>query len=250
MTERTAPVIGVTCGHDRASGQDRWFVKAAYIRAVVEAGGIPLLVGPTGSERLLEEALARVDGLLLIGGIDVDPALYGQERHPCLGDVDGEWDSVDVTAARIALRRDLPLLGICRGVQVLNVAAGGSLYQDIPSEVPGAIEHSREVSGRLPRHSVSVAQGSRLHEFLGMTWAEVNSSHHQAVRDVAPGFRAVAHAPDGVIEAIESPDHRFALGVQWHPELMVGSDPAQRRLFAALVRAAMDAQVHPATPGR
>ena len=247
VAEGNAPVIGITCGHDTAGGQDRWFVKTPYIRAVVEAGGVPLLIPPTWDERLLALCLDRVDGLLLTGGVDVDPALYGQEPHAALGKVDREWDDLDVVAARLALERDMPVLGICRGVQVLNVAAGGTLVQDIPSQVKGALAHQQSAPAREATHAVTVAEGSRLHDLLGMTTAAVNSFHHQAVQAVAPGFRAVAHAADGVIEAIESETHRFAVGVQWHPELMTDSYPVQRRLFAGFLAAVRAAAASPAS---
>ena len=246
VAEGNAPVIGITCGHDTAGGQDRWFVKAPYIRAVVEAGGVPLLIPPTWDERLLVLCLDRVDGLLLTGGVDVDPALYGQEPHKALGKVDREWDDLDVVAARLALARDMPVLGICRGVQVLNVAAGGTLVQDIASQVKGALAHQQSAPVWEPTHEVTVAEGSRLHALLGVTATAVNSFHHQAVQVVAPGFRAVAHAADGVIEGIESELHRFAVGVQWHPELMAGSDAVQRRLFAGFLAAVRTAAGSPA----
>jgi len=232
------PVIGITCAHDSDSTPDRWFVRTPYIRAVLAAGGVPLLIGPTGEPELMEPVLARVDGLLVTGGADVAPALYGQEPLPGLGKVDPEWDALDVTAARLALARDLPVLGICRGVQVLNVAAGGTLYQDIPNQVSGALSHSQTAPRHEPTHPVTLLPGSRLHRLLGETAVAVNSFHHQSVLAVAPGFQVSAHAPDGVIEGIESTTHRFALGVQWHPELLVEGHPVQRRLFAGLVAAA------------
>ena len=238
MRFQDAPVVGITCGHDPSSKPDRWFVKAPYIRAVMEAGGIPLLIPPTWDEELLGRCLDRVDGLLLTGGVDVDPGLYGQAPHAALGRVDREWDALDVTAARLALARDLPVLGICRGVQVLNVAAGGTLYQDIPSQVANALQHQQSEPGWQATHEVTVAPDSRLAGILEATVVPVNTFHHQAVLDVAPGFRASAWAADGVVEGIESMVHRFALGVQWHPELMTERDAVQRRLFAGLVAAA------------
>lgn len=236
-----APVIGITCGHDTDGGHDRWFVRTPYIRAVVEAGGVPILIPPTWDEQLLARCLERIDGLLLTGGVDVDPALYGQAPHPALGKVDREWDALDVVAARIALERDIPVLGICRGVQVLNVAAGGTLVQDIRSQVAGALPHQQTAPDWEATHTVAVAGGTRLHALLGATSVAVNSFHHQSVLAVAPGFRDVAHAPDGVIEGIESERHRFAVGVQWHPERMASRDPVQRRLFAGFLAAVRSA---------
>lgn len=249
VTRHDAPVIGITCGHDVEGKQDRWFVKAPYIRSVVEAGGIPLLIPPTWDEGVLARCLERVDGLLLPGGADVDPDRYGQTPHPALGRVDPEWDALDVTAARLALARDLPVLGICRGIQVLNVAAGGTLYQDIPSQVDNALLHDQDAPGWQATHEVTVAPGSRLAEILGTAVVRVNTFHHQAVLDVAPGFRAVAWAADGVVEGIESMVHRFALGVQWHPERMTQQDAVQRRLFESLVAAARGTAVRSAAAG-
>ncbi|HLT59076.1 MAG: gamma-glutamyl-gamma-aminobutyrate hydrolase family protein [Limnochordales bacterium] len=238
MAQRRPPVIGITCQHEAGDHGDRWYVNAPYIRAVAAAGGVPVLIPPAWDPELLGAALERVDGLVLTGGVDVDPARYGQEPHPQLGRVDPEWDDLDVTVARLALARDVPVLGICRGMQVLNVAAGGTLYQDIPSQVPGALAHQQSAPREEASHGVAVQDGSRLHGVLAAAHLAVNSFHHQAVLAVAPGFQATAHAPDGIIEGIEGVAHRFALGVQWHPEHLTGRDPAHFRLFAALVAAA------------
>lgn len=232
------PIIGITCGRQTKDGADRYYVDTANIRAVAEAGGVPVLIPNAYDEEKLAAALDLVDGLYLPGGVDVDPHLYGEEPVAGMGEFDPDWDALDVTAAKIALQRGLPILAICRGAQVLNVAAGGTLYQDIPSQLPGALKHSQKGPRWAASHAVTLAPDSRLAELFGTTALRVNSYHHQAVKDVAPGFRAAATAPDGVVEAIEKVDGPFVVGVQWHPELMVQREPMHQALFAAFVEAA------------
>lgn len=236
------PVIGIVCGFDAEHKQGRYYVNRPYIRAVAAAGGIPVLIAETYDAEALSAVFALVDGIVLPGGVDVDPARYGQQRHPNLGQVVPEWDALDVTAAELALARDVPLLGICRGMQVLNVAAGGTLIQDIPAQVAGALAHSQEEDRSRATHDVTIAPKTKLAEIFGAEapahTVGVNSFHHQAVQDVAPGFIVTALAKDNIIEAIESTRHRFALGVQWHPEAMTETEPIQAQLFAALVAAA------------
>lgn len=236
------PIIGITCGHEWTDGRDRYFAPTAVIRAVAAAGGVPLLIPNAFDRQKLVAALDAVDGLVLPGGVDVDPQLYGEEPALGMGDFDPDWDGVDVAAAGLALQRDLPVLGICRGMQALNVAAGGTLYQDIPTQVPAALKHQQKGPRWAASHGVALAADSRLAGALGATHLRVNSYHHQAVKDVAPGFRAVAKAPDGVIEAIEGAAHRYALGVQWHPELMLEREPLFAALFSDFVAAVRSAK--------
>jgi putative glutamine amidotransferase len=183
----------------------------------------------------------RLDGLLLPGGVDIAPALYGEGAHPNLGSVNKPLDKAEMLLTRWALDDGMPLLGVCRGIQVLNVAAGGSLYQDLPAQFAGALRHSCPPPDH-PRtyraHAVHVQPGSRLAEILGADQVAVNSRHHQAVKAVAPGFCASARAPDGVVEGIEREDGPFAVGIQWHPESLADDDPQMLALFQALVRAA------------
>lgn len=185
--------------------------------------------------------MARLDGLLLAGGVDVAPAEYGEFPHPNLGRVDALRDTTELTLARWALAADLPILGICRGIQMLNVAAGGSLYQDVPAQLPNAGRHAYKPSEspwEVPTHHVRVAETSRLAHELGAHSMMVNSFHHQAVKQPATGLIPVAWADDGVVEGLEGPHQRFVIGVQWHPEGMFLTDPIARRLFAAFVAAA------------
>lgn len=236
------PIIGIACGHEAKEGSDRYYVNTVNIRMVAENGGVPVLLPNPFDEDKLKAALDMVDGLYLPGGVDVDPHLYGEEPLAGMGSFDPDWDAVDVVLAQAALERNMPILGICRGMQVLNVAAGGTLYQDIPSQVPGALKHSQKGPRWAASHAVELDEDSRLAKTLGATELRINSYHHQAVKDVAPGFRSVANAPDGVIEAIESTQHRYAVGVQWHPELMIERDPMYKALFVDFIEAVKEAK--------
>jgi putative glutamine amidotransferase len=212
-----------------------------YSQSVALAGGAPVLIPLELGERAWRSLYRCLDGLLLPGGVDVDPAHYGEDRHPELGEVNDALDEAELVLTRWALEDDLPLLGICRGIQTLNVAASGSLYQDLPAQLPGALQH-RFSPPHYPRdhrgHSVHIEPGSRLAHVFGAIDLPVNSRHHQAVKDVAPGFVVTAQAPDGVIEGIEKPDALFCVGVQWHPESLAASDPQMLALFEAFVQAA------------
>jgi putative glutamine amidotransferase len=213
-----------------------------YRQSVLHVGGEVRIVDASSE---VDAALTGVDGLLLTGGGDVEPSRYGEAPHPELEDVEPERDEFEINLIAAARRRDLPILGICRGVQVLNIAAGGTLVQDIPSQVPGALNHSLDVPQHQPydlAHEVWIEKDSLLAKLLGerlvgSDTCEVNSRHHQAVKKVAPGFRVSATAPDGVIEAIEDPSVRFCLGVEWHPENFWRTGEF-RSLFEGFVEAA------------
>ena len=193
-----------------------------YRQAILHAGGeVRILEAATPAE----QALAGIDGLMLTGGDDVAPARYGESPHPAVIPVDEARDEFEIRLIAAARRANLPILGICRGIQVLNVAGGGTLIQDIPSQVTGALDHALDAPLHEPfslAHEVWIEKDSLLsrlmRERIVDDTCEVNSRHHQAVKDVAAGFRVTATAPDGVIEAIEDPSLRFCLGVQWHPE--------------------------------
>ncbi|GAB4400505.1 MAG: gamma-glutamyl-gamma-aminobutyrate hydrolase family protein [Anaerolineales bacterium] len=241
----TPPVIAIPCRHD-ASGRHHQLpmqgMGQAYLSAVIAAGGVPVLLPLGLDEPRLLRALDRTDGLLLAGGEDIAPARFGEEPHPNLGTVDADRDAAEVALARRALEAGLPLLAICRGIQVLNVAAGGTLYQDIPSQVPGALKHNCFYP-EYPRdhiaHTVAVAPDSRLATILGRDVAvPVNSLHHQAVKAVGAGLRVVAQAPDGIAEAMEGTGGAWVLAVQWHPEELAPSRPDMATLFRAFVEAA------------
>ncbi len=236
-----APVIAVTCGHAMSRGVPRARTNVAYLRAVQAAGGIPVMVPPSGepgAAGVAAAVLERVDGLLLTGGEDMDPAIYGAERHPAAGEPDPARDHGEIALVHAARERGVPLLAICRGVQVLNVAFGGRLVQDIPTECPAPLPHARSDARAERCHPVSVVRGSRLADALGATAISVNSTHHQAAANPGPGLRIVATAPDGVVEGLEADDSDWwAVGVQWHPEeLMETEEPWDRNLLGAFLR--------------
>ena len=179
------------------------------------------------------------------GGGDIAPEIYGETAHPATNEIEADRDRVELALARWVVEKEKPFLAICRGIQVLNVALGGTLVQDIPSEVPDALEHSFErgiVERNYHAHPVKIAADSRLAQVMRTEIAQTNSWHHQAIKQVAAQLKITATAPDGVIEAVEVPGRRFAIGVQWHPEWMFEDQPEQRRLFEELVAASTDGQ--------
>jgi putative glutamine amidotransferase len=222
---------------------DVYGLMPSYTEAISKAGGIPLLVPLGLSEDDLLAILERADGVLLPGGGDIDPIAYKAQRHPAVYGLDPERDQTEIFMARAAVARGKPFLAICRGIQVLNIALGGTLWQDIPSQIAGALDHN--ASAERPRsylaHTVEVAPDSLLARLLGKRRNWVNSYHHQSIRDLAPELTVTARAGDGVIEAVEIGGHPFAVGVQWHPENLVDDDPAMLALFAGLMEAAASA---------
>ena len=208
-----------------------------YPNAVARAGGVPVVIPPFGSDESIAALLARVDGIVLAGGPDLHPSLYGQEPGPDLGPTEPSLDGSEVALVRMALERRLPLLCICRGMQALNVARGGTLVQHLP-------DHRQTEPGRVPTHGVRIEPGSRLAGALGATEVEVNSFHHQAVDELGLNLRAVAWAEDGLVEGIEATDREFAVGVQWHAEGLIGSGE-QEALFEAFLE-----ECRPAPPRR
>ena len=214
---------------------------------MLQAGGLPVLLPPLTDPRALRALYERLDGVLLAGGDDIDPARYGETPHPRLGAVSPERDTAELLLARWAFADGNPLLGICRGLQVINVARGGSLWQDLPSTHPESLDHYASATLRrwdVIDHTVALTEGSRLAGLLGTTAIGVNSLHHQAVKRLGIGLRAVGYAPGGMVEAIEGEDEAFVMGVQGHPEtLWQAAEPRWSRLFAALVAAATPASV-------
>lgn len=211
-------------------------IPQAYLDAILTAGGLPILLPTSLPINALPELVNRFDGFVLSGGGDVDPALYGGKANANVHAINAERDAFELALVPLVLAADKPLLAICRGVQVLNVALGGSLYEDIASTLSAAQRH--DWYPNYPRdylaHTVEVEPGSRLARILGTRKLRTNSLHHQAIRQPAPAFEVVAHAEDGVIEAVELPGKRFAIGVQWHPECLP-EEPAIQRLFKAFV---------------
>ena len=224
---------------------ERAYVNAAYLNAVQQCGGVPVPLPPQLTPAARAQMLERVHGVLLTGGGDVDPARFGEAPHPTTGDVSAARDTLEIELTRWAVAKHVPLLAVCRGLQVLNVALGGSLYQDIPSEPGSPLDHSQTgLQGKarhVPTHHVKVRDGSRLAGILGALDVDVNSFHHQAIKRLGGGLADVAWAPDSIIEGVElTASDQFVVGVQWHPEEMVSSDRAALNLFTALVQRARE----------
>jgi len=232
------PLIGITCNFRPEKG---WNVLARdYARSVEEAGGIPLAL-PLVEKENREELLQLVHGLLFSGGGDIGSFHYGEEPARLQGKVYPPLDEHEIYLASRGLEERIPLLGICRGMQVLNVAAGGSLYQDLGEQRTGSLQHYQKMPRPYPVHTVFLAETSLLSRRTGETVLRVNSFHHQAVKDPAPAASVSAVSSDGVVEAVEFGGSSFAVGVQWHPENM--SNAASRRLFQSLVKAAAGKQL-------
>ena len=230
------PLIGITIGY---STQDReiFALRDDYVRAVEKAGGLPIVLAP-GTPADAPVLLDHLEGLMMTGGADIDPGLYGERAHETVSRVIPERDALEIALCREALRRDMPLLAICRGQQVLNVATGGTLIQDLPSQWKGAVNHDPEGERWRPAHDVRILPGTRLREILGQERVEVNSFHHQAVKEPGQGVVVSAFAEeDDVVEGIEIPGRRLAVGVQWHPEAFWDKDGRFQPLFEALVKA-------------
>jgi putative glutamine amidotransferase len=236
---RGAPLIGVSTSITVGAHPERAYVNSTYLHAVQQAGGVPVALPPQLSPASMRRLTADLDGLLLTGGGDVDPALFDEAPQATLYDMAPSRDTLETAVLHLALERGRPVLAVCRGLQVLNVALGGSLYQDVGTDPGTQIPHSQKEPRDQPTHKVTVTPGSRLAETLGADELEVNSMHHQAIRRLGRGLTAVAWAPDQLVEGAELDDPaRFVLGVQWHPEELVGHSEPARRLFAALVAAA------------
>ncbi len=237
----TPPLIGITCGTSArdphsTNPQDR--LNHAYCRAISEAGGVPIILPNTGIEGAPSSILSRLDGLLLSGGYDVAPRVFGEETLNDTVEVDGLRDESELPMVRAAVEEGIPLLAICRGIQALNVALGGTLIQDIPAQFDTPIRHSQKEPRSEATHDIRITPGSKLESIVGERAMDVNSFHHQALKDVGEGLVVTARASDGIIEAVESPSAKFLVGVQFHPEEMVGGSEGARRIFAAFVDAA------------
>jgi putative glutamine amidotransferase len=237
------PIIGVTSQPKPTRGSsgdlDSHVIGHTYTDAVLRAGGLPVVLMPVPNENV-PAIIDRLDGLVLSGGGDIGPQRYGEEPHPTVRRVNAERDEFEIALTRAALEHHLPVLAICRGLQIVNVAFGGTLIQDIPSTT-GSIDHTVIGHAVYDGHQpVVVESNSLIAKATGATDLMVNSIHHQAVKDLAPGFRAVAWAGDGIIEGIEHEDERWPLlAVQWHPEyLSSNSDEASHRLFEGFIDSA------------
>lgn len=237
------PLIGVPMGRERSQrffGLPMYIMNQTYVRELEKRGALPVLIPLNMSEATLQGTFERLDGLFLPGGEDIDPSNYGEERHDQLGPVDKERDRTELALTRWAIEVGMPVLGICRGVQVINVACGGALYQDLHSQAPELDKHDfypPKFERFRISHDIAIEADSRLAQALGHIH-EINSMHHQGIKRLGYGLRVVATAPDGLPEAVECPALPFVLGVQWHPEELAKTDTHSADLFSRFVWAA------------
>jgi putative glutamine amidotransferase len=233
------PLIGITTTESRTVyGQPTVMLMQSYIHAVIQAGGVPVLIPSLIAEDGWDAAYARLDGILLSGGGDIGVEHSPGDPHPRIDGVDLARDAIELKMIRSAATDGKPFLGICRGCQVMNVALGGTLYTHIADQLTGALDHSYPGNMRTTLvHEIKIEEGTRTAEIYGEPMIKVNSLHHQGLKDIAPSVQAAGHAPDGLVEAIELPDHPFGLAVQWHPEWLT-DQAGTRGLFRRFVEAA------------
>jgi len=233
------PIIGITCDYDWE--KSLYQLKSGYVEGIIRCGGQPFLIplldmGWTSAD--IDLIIRHINGLLLSGGQDVHPRFFGEEPHAAIGRVNPYRDEMELALYRQAVKAGMPVFGICRGIQLMNIALGGDIYQDLKAQAggQGLICHNQPAPKQHGFHSVYIEEGTRLRQILGAGMIYANTFHHQAVRRLAPGLRIAAKTSDGVIEAIEDSNHSFLLGVQWHPECML-EDTYMLKLFEAFVEA-------------
>lgn len=233
------PVIGISSTKKSLRpNSEGCYVGDGYFNGIARCGAVPFVLPLVDDDEMIAEMVDRVDGLLLTGGEDIAPHHFGEMPHAQLGDVFPLRDRFELAITRQALAAGKPVLAICRGIQTLNVAVGGTLYQDIASQLPEAGQHMQKAPYAEPTHFVSLKKGSQLRDIFGSERIFTNSFHHQSAKAVPAGWEVVGESDDGVIEAIESVNHRFAIGVQWHPEMMWGRDDAMLGLCRRFVESA------------
>lgn len=243
--KRNPPRIGIPTNltlveQGKFIGMERLSVPRDYIHGIVRAGGVPILLPIIDSLEILKEQVNSVDGILLAGGQDVHPHFYEEEPSHFLEDVCLDRDHFEMEIVKEAYAQKKPILGICRGLQLINIAFGGTLYQDISTEYPdNHYQHSQNARRDAASHHVEILSGTKLHEVMGSEKIVTNSFHHQSIKKLAPGFKATAFAKDRMIEGIERLDPSLVLGVQWHPEMMLNSAPEMQRIFNLLVEEAL-----------
>ncbi len=243
MRRNSPALIGITADISEApqrrfpaSDEPTIFLPRRYNRAVEMSGGIPLLLPFTASRALMRQYIGRLDGLVISGGaFDIHPSYYNEKPIKKIGAIKEERTEFELELTHLALKRDLPLLGICGGAQAINVVLGGSLYQDIATQAPHAYQHEQRAKKEIGGHKVTIERGTKLAEILRRRTLEVNTTHHQAVKAIGTGLVVNATAEDGLIEGIESSRHSFVLGVQWHPEVLAPKHVAQRRIFSFFI---------------
>ena len=232
------PLIGITTRNGKDSdGHPLTALQHSYLNSIVQAGGMPIPIPSMLTEEDFLDLYSRLDGILFSGGGDVSLEYFNGSDHPRIGEVDKRRDTTEITLMRTAVNDGKPILGICRGAQVMNVALGGTLYTHIHDQLKGALDH--DYPGDLRRvlvHPVNVDETTRSAEIFGETLLNVNSLHHQGLKDIAPSLRVAGHSPDGLVEVVEIPNHPYAVAVQWHPEWLT-DQPAMQRLFKSFVDA-------------
>lgn len=238
------PIIGISGNFliDNSGifpGYERAYVNNDYVNAIIESGGIPYIIPIVEDEKIIEEQIKNIDGLLLSGGQDVNPLIYNEEPCKELGIISPKRDFFDICLIKYAMKKNKPILGICRGSQILNVANGGSLFQDLKYIESSYIKHNQNHSPNLTTHSVIIKDDSKLRKFFEKTIL-VNSFHHQAIKKVGDNLKISALSKDGVVEAIESKDNRFIIGIQWHPEMLAKNNENMKNLFKNFIKAALD----------
>lgn len=233
------PLVGITPAYK--NDENKSYLKREYYDGIYMAGGLPVILPPTDNKENLDDFLQRCDGLLLTGGADLDARHYGETNLPFNGEICPVRDSSELYLARKAIEQNKPVFGICRGIQVMNVAMGGTLFQDIHSQIKEVdiLKHSQNAPAGYPTHEVIIEKGSKVWESFGRERAWVNSFHHQAVRDVGPGFAVTSRSVDGVIESIEYTANKFTVGVQWHPEWMWHENKEFLKLFEMFILSCM-----------
>jgi putative glutamine amidotransferase len=228
------PIIGVTTYHDWKEEKIRQ--NETYIRAIEKSGGVPIMLPVTDKEEVIDRFLETIDGLVISGGPDIGANFFNEEPHKDVGAISPLMDEFELSITRKAIKQKMPVFGICRGLQLLNVAMGGNLYQDIYSQYETDIQHRQIAPRPFTAHSIEIKKGSLLYNLYGKK-LRVNTFHHQALKDVADGLKVVATAPDGIIEAVEGTNDNFLVGVQWHPEGMWNSEYNYDELFDAFINA-------------
>jgi putative glutamine amidotransferase len=240
----TLPIIGITTRTAPVppSLLPSVMVQKSYTNAILRAGGVPVLIPSDIGEEGWESLVSKFDGFLFTGGGDIALKYFNGDPHPAVYGIDAPRDAIELGLTHGAIENKIPFLGICRGLQVVNVALGGTLFTHIPDQLPNALQHDYPGEDGVPArtalaHTIKIESGSQLGEILAVTDLKVNSLHHQGIKDIAPSLKAVAHSTDGLVEGVELPGHPFGIAVQWHPEWLTDQLPIQR-LFRAFVTAA------------
>lgn len=236
------PTIGIIPLVD--IGRESYWMLPGYMEGIIEAGGLPVMLPLTSDQELLKQLAEEYDAFLFTGGHDLEPVLYGEENGGLCGELCPQRDKMEGILFPLIYESDKPALGICRGLQFFNVALGGTLYQDIPQQFPTTVNHHQDPPYDQPIHEVALTGGTPLQTILGCGSIGVNSCHHQGIKDLAPGLKAMAHAADGLVEAVYAPDKKCIWAVQWHPEFSHQVDQNSRRLFKAFVDVVVDGAAH------